>query len=99
MDFILVITYRQAILLVIVVHALIICVHIEFRIRHLDLVDVRELRNTRADIDTGCGLSRRTGFGGDENDTVAGAGTVDCRRGCVLEHIDRLDIADIEDGQ
>ena len=99
MRFIIGITYGQAILLVIVVNALIICFHIEFRIRHLDLVDVRELRNACADIDTGCGLSRRTGFGGDENDTVAGAGTVDCRRGCVLEHIDRLDIAGIENGQ
>ena len=99
MDLIFVITYRQAILFVIVVHTLIICVHIEFRIRHLNLVDIWELRNTRADIDAGSGLSRRTWFGGDENDTVAGAGTVDCRRGCVLEHINRLDIADIEDSQ
>ena len=99
MDFILVITYRQAILFVIVVHALIICVHIEFRIRHLNLVDIWELRNTRADIDAGSSLSRCTGFGGDKNDTIAGAGTVDCCRCRVLEYINRLDIADIEDSQ
>ena len=98
-SFIISITYGQAILLVIVVNALIICFHIEFRIRHLDLVDVRELRNACADIDTGRGLSRRTGFGGDENDTVAGAGTVDCCGCRVLEHIYRFYIADIEDGQ
>ena len=87
---------REAVLTVVVVDALVEDLDVLLRADVLAAPGVGKLRDAEAVVDLDLRFALAALLGGDQHDAVGGARAVDRRRGGVLQHLDRLDVREVE---
>ena len=85
-----------AVLAVVVVDAFVEIADIKPRIGHFDLPHVGEAGDSGVEVEMHLRFALLARLGGDNDHAVVGARTVNGRRSGVFQHLDRLDVADVE---
>ena len=85
-----------AVLAVVVVDAFVEIADIKPRIGHFDLPHVGEAGDSGVEVEMHLRFALLARLGGDNDHAVVGARTVNGRRSSVFQHLDRLDVADVE---